>query len=130
MHKRLVSRWTRGNSQLLQVRFVLICKNWQILAVSVLFVVKIQSNYSIRNLHKKVSSFSSAPSDTLAQARYCFLMCYINDKGLAMNLGKPRKYDYPNSVFLSYLPKNNSLSVQTCDLYDNTLTCHLCSQYP
>ena len=41
------------------------------------------------NLHKKISSFKNVPLETCAQARYCFFICYISDKGLAMNLGKP-----------------------------------------
>lgn len=36
------------------------------------------------NLHKEVCAFENAPEESLSQARYCFFLCYINDKGLAM----------------------------------------------
>jgi hypothetical protein len=37
-------------------------------------------------LHKRRSAFASPIAG--AEAYYCFALCYINDKGLAMNLGR------------------------------------------
>jgi hypothetical protein len=36
------------------------------------------------NLHKNISAFTNGSQEDLTQAQYCFMVCYINDKGLAM----------------------------------------------
>lgn len=36
------------------------------------------------NLHRKVSAFTNGSEEDRMQANYCFMVCYINDKGLAM----------------------------------------------
>jgi hypothetical protein len=39
------------------------------------------------NLHKQLNAFSDC-LDIADEAYYCFAVCYKNDKGLAMNLGR------------------------------------------
>ncbi|KAG4433192.1 hypothetical protein IFR05_011327 [Cadophora sp. M221] len=38
-------------------------------------------------LHKRLNDFSTGPIAVAAEAYNCFATCYLNDKGLAMNLG-------------------------------------------
>lgn len=49
------------------------------------------------NLHRKVSAFTNGSEEDRMQANYCFMVCYINDKGLAMvstlfHIWKPVRY--------------------------------------
>jgi hypothetical protein len=45
--------------------------------------------YNFLGLNKKVNALSNASPVALSEARYCFFLCYINDRGLARSLGRP-----------------------------------------
>lgn len=40
-------------------------------------------------IHKDNNTFSDSSSDSYSKSRFCLFVCYVNDKGLAMNLGRP-----------------------------------------
>ena len=57
-------------------------RSWDLTAIAIKMCIALK-------LHKRVSSFTRGPPDLLLEAQACLVLLYINDKGLALNLGHP-----------------------------------------
>jgi hypothetical protein len=69
-------------------------------------------------LHKKVNSFTNGPPDELVEGQCSLVLCYINDKGLALNLGHPSSLEDSHiEIDLQDVPFSSPLVQRSISLY-------------